>query len=262
MATQLALKDSTGSDLVQLSDTARMIEVIARAARDETISVEKMERLEAMYERMEAREAKKAFTNAMAAMKPKLPIIDRKGRIEVREKTASGKRDGDIQQSTGFARWEDIDEAITPILHEHGFTLTFRSGVAADGKIAITGILDHVAGHREETTLPLPHDSTGSKNAVQAIGSSLSYGKRYTATFLLNIRTKGDDDDGEKAPGGFVTEAQLEHIFRLLKDTKSDTTAFCRFMGVESVPDIKASDFDKAMTTLNLKLSNMKKKDA
>jgi hypothetical protein len=45
----------------------------------------------------------------------------------------------------------------------------------------------------------LPHDSTGSKNAVQAVGSSTSYGKRYTACALLNITSRGEDDDGETA---------------------------------------------------------------
>jgi hypothetical protein len=44
--------------------------------------------------------------------------------------------------------------------------------------------------------MTLPLDTSGSKNNVQAVGSSTSYGKRYTATLLLNIRTKGEDDDG------------------------------------------------------------------
>ena len=41
----------------------------------------------------------------------------------------------------------------------------------------------------------LPLDTSGSKNGVQAVGSTVSYGKRYAICALLNIST-GDDTDG------------------------------------------------------------------
>lgn len=234
--------------------------VIARAASDPATDVSKLERLLGMYERITAQEAKRAYTTALIAMKPKLPVIDRKGRIEVREKTSSGKRDGDVQQSTPYALWEDIDQAITPILAEHGFALTFRSGVAQDGKITVTGILSHSAGHSEETTMTLPHDSSGSKNAVQAVGSSTKYGMRYTAILLLNIRTKGEDDDGKLGGAeGTISDEQIETIFGLIKRTNADTELFCKFMGVESVPDIRGKDYERAISNLNLKEKRMRK---
>ena len=43
--------------------------------------------------------------------------------------------------------------------------------------------------------MQLPVDLTGSKNAVQAAGSSVSYGKRYTVSALLNLTSRGEDDD-------------------------------------------------------------------
>ncbi|WP_340146807.1 ERF family protein [Halomonas sp. PA16-9] len=42
----------------------------------------------------------------------------------------------------------------------------------------------------------LPADISGNKNAVQAFGSSTSYGKRYVLSALLNI-TRGQDDNGK-----------------------------------------------------------------
>jgi hypothetical protein len=130
-------------------------------------------------------------------MQPKLPIITERGRIIVREKNSNGKRDGDVIQDTPFARWEDINEAIRPLLYEHGFALTFRNGLAPDGKVRVTTVLKHRSGHEEETHFDLPHDSSGSKNAVQAVGSSTSYAKRYGTLSILNITTKGEDDDGD-----------------------------------------------------------------
>ncbi len=174
------------------SDAASLMAVISRAASDPTVDVDKLERLMGMYERITANQAKSAYDAAFAEMQPKLPVIDRRGAIVIKDKND----DKIIKQSTPYALFEDISEAITPILAEYGFGLSFRVGLATDGKINTTAILSHKMGHREETTLTLPHDSTGSKNAVQAVGSSLSYGKRYTMCALLNITTRGEDDDG------------------------------------------------------------------
>jgi hypothetical protein len=245
---------------VVVQDSASLMEVISRAAQDPNTDVGKLERLLGMYERITAQKAKADYITALVQMKPKLPVIDRKGRIEVRKKDAGGERTGAVQQSTPYARWEDIDEAITPILAEHGFVLTHRCGTAPDGKILITGVLSHAGGHSEETTMALPHDSSGSKNAVQAVGSSTQYGKRYTAGLLLNIRTRGEDDDGKKGGDsiGKITDAQAQIIHDELDETKSDKEVFCRFMGVDAIPNILAKDYAKAVRAIEAK----KKKEA
>lgn len=244
----------------QPNGAGSLMEVISRAASDPATDVSKLERLLGMYERITAQDAKRAYTAALIAMKPKLPVIDRKGRIEVREKTSSGKRDGDISQSTPYALWEDIDQAITPILAEHEFALTFRSGVAQDGKITVTGILSHSAGHSEETTMTLPHDSSGSKNAVQAVGSSTKYGMRYTAILLLNIRTRGEDDDG-KAGGtsGEIDDSQLDHLNRgcdRFGAKKGEAIEkLCVHFKIGALPDLPAVKFREAMEMINTKPS-------
>lgn len=243
--TQLALREDP--QIVAVEATSIM-DVIAKAAADPNTDVGKLERLLAMYERITAQRAKAAYTAALVAVKPKLPVIDRRGRIEITDKATHTK----VIQSTPYALWEDIDEKITPTLNAHGLVLTFRSGVAQDGKITVTGVLSHSEGHTEETTITLPHDSSGSKNAVQAVGSSTSYGKRYTATLLLNIRTKGEDDDGIKGGAdGVISDDQVQTIFDLIKRTKADTAKFCKYMGVETVPDILTKDYEKAIVALN-----------
>lgn len=184
-----------------LSESAAIIQVIERAAMNPNVDIDKMERLLQMQERIMERNARSAYSAALAEMQPHLPVITEKGKIVVRDKVTK-----EIIQSTGYALWEDINEAIKPVLAEYGFALSFKTGVMPDGKITVTGILSHRDGHQEETTMALPHDSTGSKNAVQAVGSSTSYGKRYTASALLNITSRGEDDDGEKSSPKIVEE--------------------------------------------------------
>ncbi|MNE66080.1 ERF superfamily protein [compost metagenome] len=84
-------------------------------------------------------------------------------------------------------------------------------------------MLSHRDGHRETTSILLPADATGSKNAVQAVASSVSYGKRYTAGALLNFTTTGEDDDGQGAiptqqpDEPVITQRQAAQLDALLK---------------------------------------------
>jgi hypothetical protein len=237
------------------SETAAVLSMIERAARDPAVDIDKLERLMAMQKSMAENRAKVAFDAAMAEMQPKLPVIDRKGRIEVRKKDSNGDRTGAVQQSTPYALWEDINEAIRPILAEHGFSLTFRVGKTEAGLITVTGILAHREGHRETDTITLQHDSTGSKNAVQAVGSSNSYGKRYTAINLLNITTRGQDDDGKAADmSGLITADQAKDI-----KAKCDQVAagfdesFCNYFGIEKIASLPAKDYQRALAALKKK---------
>lgn len=225
-----------------------MLAIIDRAARDPEVDVDKLERLMAMAERLQEREARTQFAAALAIVQPNLPIITEKGRIRVPAK------DGKAGHETPYALWEDINEAIRPVLAENGFALSFRIGHTEEGKVKVTGVLSHRGGHQEETTIILMQDSTGSKNSVQAIGSSVSYGKRYTAMALLNITSRGEDDDGKAAGQGETLSAeQVEAMKAKMKEVRADEAKFLALGNVEKVEDILAADFDKAMARLDAK---------
>jgi len=163
-----------------------LLAVLSRAAADPATDVDKMERLGAMYERMQARNAETEYNAALSEMQDELPAIAERGAAKV---------NGQVRYT--FALWEDINTAIKPVLKKHGFALSFRTDFA-DG-VSVTGVLSHKAGHSERTTIKLPADASGSKNAVQAVASSVSYGKRYTAGALLNLTSHGEDDDAYAA---------------------------------------------------------------
>jgi len=208
-----ARQDVTKVEETPVSAPTTIIHLIERAASDPNIDVDKMERLYAMHERALAREAKLAFTAAKLAMKPKLPTIDEKGSIL--------DRAGKVQST--YAEWEDIADAIEPILIEHGFDLSFRPGSREDGRVVVVGVLTHEQGHVEEAEVLLPIDASGGKNSVQGVGSSISYGKRYSAIALLNIKSRAPrdrDDDGQRA--GLGQEAQDAIANINMADTMDD----------------------------------------
>ena len=171
-------------EVIAPSEAANLLAVIERMVRDPQVDVTKVERMFDLQERIIARNAEAAYNEALATMQPLLPEVEQNGQ--------------NTHTKTRYAKWEDIHEAIAPILSDHGFALTFRTA-EANSKVTVTAILRHRGGHKDETSLSLPTDTGAGRNAVQAVGSSLSYGKRYTACAILNIRTRGEDDDGKNA---------------------------------------------------------------
>ncbi|MGW5978715.1 ERF family protein, partial [Bacillus altitudinis] len=146
-----------------VAEGSAILAVISRAASDPNTDVDKMERLMGMYERIESRRAQAEFAADLAEMQDTLPSIGERG-------NAAGRYT--------YALWEDINAAIKPIMKRFGFALSFRTDCT--NGVSVTGVLTHRSGHREETTINLPADGSGNKNAVQAVASSVSYGKRYT----------------------------------------------------------------------------------
>lgn len=220
-----------------------LLGVIARAARDPNVDIDKMERLLQMQERVQDRIAKAAYFDALAVLQPDLPVITERGGIK--------DRNGNIQST--YALWEDVNEAIRPLLAEHGFSLSFRVR-RTDNEIIVTGVLAHRDGHSAETELSLPTDTSGSKNAVQAVGSSTSYGKRYTAFALLNITTQGEDDDGRKGgDGAAVDDTQLVLLQGLASAVGADLQRFCKVFKVNSLKEVPASRFEEAKDALSSK---------
>lgn len=241
----VAIKREEQSPVVVGADA--YLEMIERAARDPNVDIDKIERLMLMRERMMEKHARAAYSAALAEMQPKLPIVQRRGLIKVPAK------DGKTGHETPYALWEDINEAIRPYLAEHGFALSFRVRKEAD-RIEVTGVLSHREGHSEETMLSLPMDSTGSKNNVQAIGSSVSYGKRYTAGALLNLTSRGEDDDG--ASGGapdVISDEQLDKLRDLIAEVNADTGKFCAYLKVPNLAALPAAKYAAAVAALEAK---------
>lgn len=247
--------DNTQSD--------RIIDAIIKAAADPRVNVVKMERLVALQQQMEERAAKVSFDAALAEMQPELPIIDRNGSIIIRKKDPkTGERTGPIEQKTPYAKWEDIMEAIRPILHRFGFSLSFRTPIDPQGKVAVTAILAR-GGHREETTLSYQHDTTGSKNAAQAINSSTSYGQRKTACLILNIISRGEDDDAKKSEGlETLSMEQVNILDKLVADSGADLARFLVLFRVDSLAGIPKLRFSEAKAQLNRKLRDKKARAA
>ena len=165
-------------------------------ARDTSIDAAKFSAIVQAHEQERQRSAEAAFVTAFLKMKPKLPIIDERGHIEYR----------DGRKGT-YALNEDIQLVIEPILLAHGFMLTFETEHPSPNAIRVMGLLTHRKGHTRRSAFEAPADTSGGKTAPRARGSVMSYGKRYVSLDLLNLVTKGEDDDANTRTAGKVLTA-------------------------------------------------------
>lgn len=237
------------------------IETLAQLASDQTVPADKMRAILDMQKEVMTEEARRAFTRDYIAMQADLPIINATGRIEIEAKRAGAKR-----QSTPFATFNEINKVTKPILRAHGFALMFAPDEGMNGRIVIRGYLEHVGGYTRTCTIPVPLESSGSKNDAQGTGSSISYGKRYATIALLNLisEAKDDrDDDGQTAGiGPSVTEEQCAQIVEratqvgckghvLIKRLNDVQPRGTTYPPIETLDQLPASRFQEALDRLD-----------
>jgi hypothetical protein len=230
---------------------ATMFALIERMASNPQVDIGKLQALLDMQERLENRQREAAFNAAFARLQQRLPRITKKGEIKYDAnpdaKTAAGRKGS----STAYARWEDIMEAILPHLHEEGFALTYDAPPGPDGRITCVATLIHRDGHSRSSSFgPMPLDTSGGKNNLQAAGSTDSYGKRFATRDLLNLVYEGLDDDGVRGGMVFMTAADIAEIETLIAETKSNRLRFLEYMGVAELENIQARDKQRAIAAL------------
>jgi hypothetical protein len=181
-------------------DAALMFE---RLARDPNASVDKIERLMALWERGEARKAEAAFNAAMSAAQSEMRSV---------------AVDSDNPQTRSrYASYQALDRALRPIYTKHGFGLSFDTGDGApESFVRMLCYVTHGGGHSRTYKADMPADGKGAKGGdvmtkTHAVGAAMSYGMRYLLKMVFNIAVGEDDKDGNvpkekpepKAPVGF-----------------------------------------------------------
>lgn len=221
-----------------------VLAMIERVATDPSASIEKLERMMAMRDKLQADQARALFAQAFAAASAEFPMIPLNGK-------------GD--KNKPYAMLKDIISGTKPVLSRHGLALSFGVDSAPD-RVTVTAKLMHIAGHCETTSIELPKDQSGSKNAVQAVGSSQTYGQRYAAQAILGLSLGDDgDDDGKAAGAGDKIDAdQFFTLKNLIEEAAADEAKFCEYLKVPNLEELPARAFANAVSALRAKIKNAK----
>ena len=198
-------------------------------------------------DRWDKKQAKKAFDAAMAEAVNEIPTI-------AKNKKAIVDRDGNARYK--YDDLSEIAETVKPILKKHGLSYRFRT--QQNGAIvSVTCIVSHVDGHSEENTLSANNDTSGSKNAIQAVGSAVTYLERYSLKAALGLAAAEDDDAQAAGEPAVITQQQFAELNQLLDEHQIDKAAFCGYLGVEAVADIPQNRFEDAKEAIRLKIAKM-----
>ena len=200
------------SNIVPINDNAALMQAVARAASDPNVDVEKMERLFAMHERMEAKQSEGAFNAAMSRVQAAMRRIE----TDARNK----------QTNSDYATYGALDRALRPLYTEEGLSLSFDTESPQPEVLRVICLVSHGAGHTRRYSIDMPADGKGAKGGdvmtkTHATGSAASYGMRYLLKMIFNVALGNDpdDDDGngtgetldEKAGDWIRVARGLEH---------------------------------------------------
>lgn len=128
----------------------------------------------------EKSEAIKSYNRDFALMRSEMPVFKR-------EKTA---------YQTKYTPLEDIMKLAQPVMSKYGFSASFSTEQQDRSSVKVLCEIIHRDGHSKSTSIIVPVEAvTKGMNNMQALGSAITYGKRYSLSGLLNIVTAEDDDN-------------------------------------------------------------------
>ena len=247
------------AQLVTLPPDPAPLSLIQQAMNKGILDPGYLEKLLALQERWEDRQAKGAYAQAMNKAQAGMRPI-----VKNAENSHTGKKYADLEQ---------VLREITPVYLEHGFSVSFgEEENPPDGCVRLRMEVSHDAGHTRTYFGDFPLDASGSqgkanKTGIQAKGSTISYGKRYMHGMVWNlIFTEKEDTDGQTQEAirqaaeraTKVNNAQLEEIRTCIKECNdaghaADEQKLIQVMKIAKLEDLPREKLGGVLHTLNRK---------
>lgn len=169
-----------------LQTTTTPSDLISQAI-EKGLTVEALEKLMNLQERWEANQARKLFFEAFTNFQSECPDLRK-----TKEVAFNSSKGGQVNYK--YAPLADITRQLAKVLKAN--ELSYRWEIQDEDKIKVTCLVSHINGHTERTTMQASPDDSGSKNSIQARGSTIEYLKRYTLIGALGLSTADSDIDG------------------------------------------------------------------
>lgn len=207
--------------------------------------LDKVEKLLALQERWEANEARKQFAKSFSTAQSNiLPVIKKRLNQQTKSK---------------YSELADVIEVSQPIYTDEGFSITFNEGVSPlPEHVRVLANVLHSAGHKETYHIDMPLDGVGIKGnanmtAIHGKKSAITYSRNTLMCMIWNIPTA--DDDGNKASSvPLITNQQLSQLRDILAAKEvadANISKLMEYLKVESLEDLPANDFTKALLAVN-----------
>jgi hypothetical protein len=200
-----------------------------------------LEEIKAAHKRHDERLFQAAFARAQGNF----------GRAAKNRKIAYEAKGDKPGRNTPYADWHSHWETAGPHLNAEGLSVWHDLIMKPGDQITVIAKLQGF-GITREVSVTLPHDPSGQKNAVQAMGSSQMYGRRYTGCAILNLTVKDDelDDDAGGGDPETITDEQCAELLKLLEENEIPLNAFCKALEIENLSKLLIGDYGRAMSRI------------
>jgi hypothetical protein len=218
-----------------------LLSIIADAASNPNCDVDKMRALLEMRRELERDEAKRAYAAAMNMVQEKIKPIAADA--------------ANPQTKSKYASYFALDKELRPIYTAHGFSLNFNTdNCPLPDHVRVVCDVSHNGGHSCRHQIDMPADGKGAKGGdvmtkTHAMGSAITYGKRYLLGMIFNIAV-AQDDDGNAAGNTLISPEQRDELVAIADERGVDKAAFCRRYKIASLADISVANFAKAKSAL------------
>jgi hypothetical protein len=246
LATRPAKRNGAMVPVAQpVADT--LLSFIMEAASNSSVDVGKFEVLLRLKREIIADDARVQFYRAYGAFSAEVPQIAKAGSTDKYK----------------FAKREDMDDIIRPLLSKHGLALSFSPVSSTLEAITVEGELVHTAtGYSKTAQFTLPPDFGPGRNSLQAFGSSKAYAERYLTEMLCGLVRRDQDNDGNRPrdDGELINAEQVRELSDLIAMCSADpaaTTSNERAVlgklglgALRSIKDVPPREFTRLRTAL------------
>jgi hypothetical protein len=232
-----------------VDDLGAVSDALMTLAKDKDFDVDKMKAIMDLRISMIDRQAKQEFNQDFFALKNEIPVILQLGKIMMFDKDNKSSK-----VVSTYARLEDIQNALEPLLKKHNFILRHGNMDFRDGKYFIPTTLLHISGHEETVCFVSPPDkANGLKGDMQAVKSTAMFGRRVNIINLFDLK-EASDEKSEMYKNQKITIEQAEEIESLIISSGTNREQLLKFCGVDNVLDIPLNKYKKSVQTMQDKI--------
>ena len=256
-------------DILQAADTKppaisdnqaanNLMSMVQRLATDPNIDLARVDHAFNLFERFTTMQAEKEFNGAMAKAQQEIGPV---------AANCTNKHTGST-----FADLSAVHTLCKPIWTKHGFSVSSEYYSAEkDGWIGVKCEVMHSGGFKKEYKNIFPLDAAGSqgktnKTAIQAIGSTGSYARRYIELMIFDISIDRDNDGNggaEKVRPEFkpLTDAHIKTVRDALAKAEVTEQSLLERLNVVSLSEIQQGKVKGILNGLAAKAKELSEAD-
>ena len=222
LALQPVSQDTKSGEVMRLDAVDILRAAVAGGVTTENVAV--VERMAALVERQQDREAERAYIFALSKLQS-----------ECQNVIATKDVDGKFR----YAPFLDIWSAVRPSVESNHFTLQWSQEHLGD-KVKVTLTLQHTAGHKRDFTygMRIGSNAPGTPAGAQAPvldSQAESRAKRRLLMDCLNIVVDAVTPAEDAGDGTLASQEESDELFKRLINTGADENSQKRFLALAGV---------------------------